>query len=77
MKKSKQITFTINLDILQKVDSFAKSNGVSRSSLITTALVEYINQKESTTTAIKQFLQEFVKQNKITEIKTEGDPNEK
>lgn len=76
MKKSKQITFTINLDILQKVDNFARANGVSRSSLITTALVEYINQKESTTTAIKQFLQEFVKQNKITEIKTEGGQDE-
>lgn len=72
MKQSKQITFTINVDILRKVDDFAKANGVSRSSLITTALVEYINQKESTATAIKQFLQEFVKQNKITEIKTEG-----
>lgn len=76
MKNSKQITFTINVDVLKRVDNYAKSNGISRSSLITTALIEYLQQKESTNNLIKQFLEEFVKQNKITEIKTEGGQDE-
>lgn len=76
MKNSKQITFTINLDVLKRVDNYAKTNGISRSSLITTALIEYLQQKESTNNLIKQFLEEFVKHNKITEIKPEGVKNE-
>ena len=47
MMKNNRVSVCMTDDVLKKVDEYAKSVGISRSSAISVLCIEYLNQREA------------------------------
>lgn len=53
MSKREQISIRVNVELLEKIERLADFNGVSRSSIINVALVQFMNDIENNTVLFK------------------------